>query len=238
MIYTIILKNYSNSANTISVDNTATASFSVEGESEQQSATGSTDSTQNNISAIIMKLHQKLTQLQKTLKAPKNLYNSFGKYKYRNAESILEAVKAILPEDLSLQISTDIVQVGSVNNNYIKVTVTLTDGENSISSQSFAREAADKKGMDDSQITGATESYAKKYALSNMFLLDDTKDADSDEYTAKTTGKEMPEKKEEVKASATAQQAPKQEVKTEEPLPSFASRRRPVKKLEVEEEDL
>lgn len=169
------------------------------------------------------KLHQRLTELQKTLKAPKNLYNSFGKYKYRNAESILEAIKVIMPDDLNLQITSTVEHIG--NSNYIKVSVKLTDGESEIVSSSYAREALTKKGMDDSQISGATESYAKKYALSNMFMLDDTKDADSDEFTAKTTGQSMPEVKKD------------EDPKPEKPA-SFMSRRRPIQKLKTEDEEI
>ena len=126
---------------------------------------------------------QKLMSIQTEIKAPKNLYNSFGKYKYRNAEGICEAVKPYLvAQKCSLTLSDDVVQVGE--RYYIKATATLIDFESgeSYSVSALARESHDKKGQDDSQITGTTSSYARKYALNGLFLLDDTKDADTDEH--------------------------------------------------------
>lgn len=121
-------------------------------------------------------LHKKLSDIQKNLKAPKGQYNAFGKYKYRNCEDIMEAVKPLLG-DLALIVSDDIQLIG--DRYYVKATATLSDGEHSVSVSAFAREALDKKGMDDSQITGATSSYARKYALNGLFAIDDTKDADT-----------------------------------------------------------
>lgn len=129
-----------------------------------------------------MEFNEKLKEVQTQIKAPKNLYNTFGKYKYRNAEGILEAVKPYLDKyNLCLVLSDEIVQVGE--RYYIKSTATLCDavGKETISVSAYAREAAAKKGMDDSQITGTASSYARKYALNGLFLLDDTKDADTDE---------------------------------------------------------
>jgi hypothetical protein len=128
-------------------------------------------------------MHAKLTEIQTKIKAPKNLYNSFGKYKYRNAEGICEAVKPYLAEQkCSLTLSDEIIDVGG--RIYVKATATLHDNETSesISVSAMAREAEEKKGMDESQITGTASSYARKYALNGLFLLDDTKDADSDEH--------------------------------------------------------
>ena len=128
-------------------------------------------------------IQSKLISIQTELKAPKNLYNSFGKYKYRNAEGICEAVKPYLSKhNVSLTISDDIVEVGG--RIYVKATATLSDGstDGSVSVTAYAREADDKKGMDAAQVTGATSSYARKYALNGLFLLDDTKDVDSEEY--------------------------------------------------------
>lgn len=130
-------------------------------------------------------IQSKLISIQTELKAPKNLYNSFGKYKYRNAEGICEAVKPYLSKhNVSLTISDDIVEVGG--RIYVKATATLSDGstDGSVSVTAYAREADDKKGMDAAQVTGATSSYARKYALNGLFLLDDTKDVDSEEYQA------------------------------------------------------
>lgn len=121
-------------------------------------------------------LIKKLAIIQYELKAPKNQYNSFGKYNYRSCEDILEGLKNCL-KDLVLTIKDDIEMVG--DRIYIKATATLTDGENSITNTAFARESSTKKGMDDSQITGCASSYARKYALNGLFLIDDTKDADS-----------------------------------------------------------
>lgn len=132
-------------------------------------------------------INRQLRLIQSELKVPKNLYNSFGKYKYRNAEGICEAVKPFLTKyEVSLIISDEIVAVG--DRIYVKATATLTDttdGE-SVSVTAFAREADDKKGMDSAQVTGATSSYARKYALNGLFLLDDTKDVDSEEYQSQT----------------------------------------------------
>lgn len=126
---------------------------------------------------------EKLMRIQTEIKAPKNLYNSFGKYNYRNAEGICEAVKPYLKkENVSLVLEDDIVAVGG--RVYVKATATLTDNESNetVTASAYAREAEEKKGMDDSQITGTASSYARKYALNGLLLLDDTKDADSDEY--------------------------------------------------------
>jgi len=126
-----------------------------------------------------MKINEKLMNIQANLKAPKNQYNSFGKYKYRSCEDILEAVKPLLKENKMTLIISDTIE-GVNNKNYVKATVILTDVENGdkIESTAFAREADNKKGMDDSQITGATSSYARKYALNGLFGIDDTKDSD------------------------------------------------------------
>ena len=129
-----------------------------------------------------MGIYEKLMHIQTEIKAPKNLYNSFGKYKYRNAEGICEAVKPYLAkENASLVLHDDLVNVG--DRIYVKATACLIDNESgrTVEATAFAREALSKKGMDDSQITGTASSYARKYALNGLFLLDDTKDADTDE---------------------------------------------------------
>ena len=116
---------------------------------------------------MIMEFKEKLREVQTRIKAPKNLYNTFGKYKYRNAEGILEAVKPYLSGyNLCLTLSDEIVQVE--DRYYVKATATLYDGvgSGSASVSAYAREAVSKKGMDDSQITGTASSYARKYALS------------------------------------------------------------------------
>lgn len=125
-----------------------------------------------------MNIFEKLMNIQCKIKAPKNLYNSYGKYNYRNCESILEAVKPFLEtEKCALILNDDIVD------GYVKSTVTLINAEKPnevVVSQAFARES-DHKGMSADQCTGAASSYARKYALNALFLLDDTKDSDTDE---------------------------------------------------------
>lgn len=126
-------------------------------------------------------LVQKLLKAQKELKAPKGNFNSFGKYKYRSAEDILEAVKPLNAENgLLLTLTDEPVFIGDWH--YIKATATITDGEQTHTVSAYARESLQKKGMDDSQITGTASSYARKYALNGLYLIDDTKDADTDEY--------------------------------------------------------
>lgn len=128
-----------------------------------------------------------LIKIQQELKAPKGQYNSFGKYKYRSAEDILEAVKPLLGKyNAQLTLSDEIIAVG--DRIYVKAVATFTDGNATEVVSAYAREPDDKKGMDASQITGTASSYARKYALNGLFLIDDTKDADTDEY-AKQTGK-------------------------------------------------
>ena len=138
-----------------------------------------------------MLVAEKLMNIQQELKAPKGQYNSFGKYKYRSCEDILEAVKPLLGKNkAALTISDELIFVG--DRYYIKATAALTDAETSetISNTAYARESLDKKGMDDSQITGTASSYARKYALNGLFCIDDTKDADTDEYENSRRGKQ------------------------------------------------
>lgn len=126
-------------------------------------------------------LIQKLLSVQEKLKAPKSQNNNFGKYKYRSCEDILEAVKPLNVEaGLLLTISDEIELVDG--RHYVKATCRVTDGTDEIVVTASAREAGNKKGMDDAQVTGATSSYARKYALNGLYLIDDTKDADIDEY--------------------------------------------------------
>lgn len=135
-------------------------------------------------------LLSKLQKIQREMKAPKNLYNKFGNYSYRNAEGILESFKPYGEKyKVALTVSDDVVVVG--DRYYIKATATLfdTESDSTISNSAFARESFDKKGQDDSQITGTASSYARKYALNGLFLLDDTKDADTDEFHEETKKK-------------------------------------------------
>lgn len=135
-----------------------------------------------------------LGDIRAELKAPKNLYNRFGDYHYRNFETICEAVKPLLAKYGADLIVTDtVVNVG--NANYIRATALLTkDGETIATCEGWAREQETKKGMDTAQISGATSSYARKYAVNGLFLIDDTKDPDSEEY--KTTAENKAKKQE------------------------------------------
>lgn len=126
-----------------------------------------------------IQFYERLAAIQEHLNAPKNQYNSFGKYKYRSCEDILEGVKPLL-KGLFLSISDEIVLIG--DRYYVKATATITDGENSHTASAMAREEENKKGMDSAQVTGATSSYARKYCLNGLFGIDDAKDADTDEH--------------------------------------------------------
>lgn len=123
-----------------------------------------------------------MSKIQSELKAPKGQFNSFGKYKYRSCEDIVEAVKPILSKyGYHLTMSDEVVGVG--DRVYIKATCCVMNDDKEVAkSTALAREALIKKGMDDSQITGTASSYARKYALNGLFAIDDTKDADSDEH--------------------------------------------------------
>lgn len=142
-------------------------------------------------------INDKLSAIQTQIKAPKNLYNKFGDYNYRNAESILESAKPYLKElGLILLLNDSIVMVG--DRYYVRATATLSDCTSGevIEVSAYARESAEKPKMDSSQVTGSASSYARKYALNGLFLLDDTKDADTDEYhkqTAKPESKDKPD---------------------------------------------
>ncbi len=152
----------------------------------------------------------KVQMIQTKLKAPKNLFNKFGNYKYRNAEGILEAVKPLLAEyKCYLTIKDDITLVG--DRYYVKATATLVDCESDgeVSNNALAREEAEKKGQDSSQTTGSASSYARKYALNGLFLLDDTKDADTDEVHEETTPKAEKPKSNANKESTQEPDAPK-----------------------------
>lgn len=138
-----------------------------------------------------MKIAEQLSEIQVKLRAPKNQHNSFGNYDYRSCEDILTALKPLLKEQgVTLTLDDSVEPIG--NRIYIKATAKLqnSDGE-VIENHAFAREAESKKGMDDSQITGTASSYARKYALNGLFLIDDTKDPDSDQYNKQTGQKQQ-----------------------------------------------
>lgn len=124
------------------------------------------------------KLQECLNYIQVSLNAPKNLHNAFGKYNYRNLEGIFEGLKPLLKETgCVITITDSLMMVG--DRYYIKATASIWKGEESHVCEGWARETEVKKGMDESQITGSTSSYARKYAMNGLFAIDDTQDADS-----------------------------------------------------------
>lgn len=137
-----------------------------------------------------MNIYEKLGIIQSKLKAPKGQYNSFGKYKYRSCEDILEAVKPLLAETKTVLSVTDQMEVVG-DRIYVRAEAHLNDCEDSgeIITVAYAREEESKKGMDSSQVTGAASSYARKYALNGLFCIDDNKDSDSTNTGDKATGK-------------------------------------------------
>lgn len=141
-------------------------------------------------------IYEKLSAIQQELKAPKGQFNSFGKYKYRSCEDILEAVKPICAKHKTVLVLLD--SITEVNGRfYVTAQAQLHDCEsdNAITATAYAREPEKKTGMDESQITGTASSYARKYALNGLFCIDDTKDADTDEYKQQEK-KEKPSKAE------------------------------------------
>lgn len=172
-----------------------------------------------------------LAQIQSELKAPKGQRNTFGKYNYRSCEDILEAVKPLLKErGLVILITDDIVQIGE--RYYVRATATIYDSEGSyISNSALAREELKRSGMDASQITGATSSYARKYALNGLFAIDDTKDADAtnkgqDEPTANS---QQPAFTDEIKGALAKAQTVQELVETFGRLPQTLRDRAEVK---------
>lgn len=162
-----------------------------------------------------MKLHEKLLAIQTKLKAPKGQYNSFGKYSYRSAEDILEAVKPLNAEQgVLLTITDEIKEIGG--RVYVVATATVSDGTDTLQVSAFAREPENKKGMDESQITGATSSYARKYALNGLYAIDDNKDADTNEH--KQQQDNAPKKQPAQKQQAQKQQQQQEQGFTEKEL--------------------
>lgn len=133
---------------------------------------------------------KRLGEIQRTIRAPKNQFNNFGKYNYRSCEDILEAVKPILNDGEFITLSDEIVSIGG--RNYVQAKAMFCLGENAHSVTAYAREPESKKGMDESQITGAASSYARKYALNGLLLIDDAKDADTMD---NRNGKQSPSEK-------------------------------------------
>lgn len=135
-------------------------------------------------------IKQKLVAIQSELKAPKGRNNTFGKYRYRSCEDIMEAVKPLLLKySVMLTLSDEVIQSGE--RFYIRAKAYLEDCESDgyIAAYALAREDDQRKGMDAAQVTGSSSSYARKYALNGLFLIDDTKDADTDEYAIENAGR-------------------------------------------------
>ena len=167
-------------------------------------------------------IYAALAAVQSELKAPKGQYNSFGKYNYRSCEDILEAVKPLLKEhSLALQLSDTPVVIGDWH--YIEATASVFDFTGKvITSTAYAREPLEKKGMDDSQITGTASSYARKYALNGLFCIDDTRDADTDSYQTQTGGKKPAGAKPAPQKKPEQQPAPKNEAPAQKQQPAQA----------------
>jgi hypothetical protein len=147
------------------------------------------------VKEIYMNVYAKLANVQSALKAPKGQYNSFGKYKYRSCEDIVESVKPLLKkEGLLLNLTDTIELIG--DRYYVKATAIIIDTAdgNMVSVEAYAREEESKKGMDGSQVTGASSSYARKYALNGIFAIDDTKDSDSTNTGDEHPRQEQPKK--------------------------------------------
>ena len=161
-----------------------------------------------------MEIYEKLNKIQSELKAPKGQYNKFGKYSYRSCEDILEALKPhLLKYGCVVTLTDDMQLIG--DRYYLKATATITDAESgkSVSNVALAREDKERAGMSESQITGTASSYARKYALNGLFLIDDTKDADTDAYHEQTAGEKHKEEPKIAAATAKANEVKKLLVK-------------------------
>lgn len=134
-----------------------------------------------------MTLNEKLAFVQKHLKAPKNQFNKFGGYKFRSCEDILTGLKEVMPDDCTVIMSDDFVAIG--DKMYCKATATFRYKDESLSVTAMARESMNQKGMSDGQCSGASSSYARKYALNGLFAIDDSKDSDSNEHNPNTNDK-------------------------------------------------
>lgn len=179
----------------------------------------------------------RISSAQGELKAPKNQYNSFGKYSYRSCEDILEAAKPVCAKyGLLLTVSDEVVQTG--DRYYIKATACLYDAQGGsdevISATAYAREALDKKGMDDSQITGTASSYARKYALNGLFCIDDTKDADTENNAKDNTNSGTKKQAQKTAQKSTPAAQPEPEYKCAEcgkPFTAFPERNLTAKQV-------
>jgi len=161
-----------------------------------------------------LSVYRKVQKIQRNLKAPKGQYNKFGKYKYRNAEDILEALKPLLNDyDCFINISDEIILIQ--DRFYVKATakIVCSDSGESVETSAFSREALSKKGMDEGQVTGSTSSYARKYALNGLLAVDDTKDDDFSAPEVKKPSKTTA-KKEEKKFEKKTEKTPVSDIGT------------------------
>lgn len=163
-------------------------------------------------------IYEKLMYIQAKLKAPKGQYNKYGGYNFRSCEDILEGLKPLLQEcEVALLISDDIVMIG--DRYYIKATVKLVDNEKAeVIATAYARETEHRTGMDNAQVTGATSSYARKYALNGLFCIDDTKDPDALEYSIQQSGQK------ETKTDSQSNQSPAQQASPPQKLKPSAAK--------------
>ena len=177
-----------------------------------------------------MNIYEKLLAIQEELKAPKGQYNSFGKYNYRSLEDIMEAVKPLCVKQKAVLFIQDKIEFIE-GRHYVTATATLINTEKpdeKIEVSASARESETKKGMDDSQVTGATSSYARKYTLNGLFDIDDTKDADTDEFKKQT-------EKQELKKQAPKKPEPKIDKQNIDKLLELASKYAEMKKGNADE---
>lgn len=147
-------------------------------------------------------IYEKLSAIQLELKAPKSQYNGYGNYYYRSCEDIMEAVKPLCNKnEITLIIGDEIVCIDGWH--YVKATAVLIDWitGDTVQNVAYARESAAKKGMDDSQVTGSTSTYARKYALNGLFNIDDTKDNDTAELKQEVDTKAQKKSKESLELS-------------------------------------
>ena len=151
-------------------------------------------------------LYEVLHDIQVALKVPKDQWNDFGKYPYRNAESILQAVKPLLPSGYTVLCDASLVMVGDAL--VCQVVATLACPEGSVSALGYAREPESKKGMDASQVSGSSTSYAKKYALGNLFAIDGNKDSDAEAPSNGSSAKAAPKSRKKAQKPAEGDTAP------------------------------
>ena len=169
-------------------------------------------------------IHQRLCKIQKSLKVGKEHNNSFGKYKYRKAEDILKEVKSLFIDDEYVTTSANIQVIQ--DRFYVAITACFHKGLDTICAVGYARESFDKKGMDDAQLTGATMSYAKKYALCNLFAIDDEVDNDDEEVQKNS-------KQNERNANTTKQEKPTEQ-NTQQPIKTKEEAKAVVEKIDFE----